>query len=169
MMEALNENARTEPPMVQKDDSTQFLLQILYNQDGRMKKLEQTVSNNDQNVAALIQRMSQKITTRGIEIGQGSGQQPQIEVVTTNVDIPIGYPINSMVGPEERPTNIGLSTPIVETHRVEQTQVEQIITESPRVEPPHFEPPIVESPRFEPPRVERPRMEPPIVDPPLVE
>jgi hypothetical protein len=168
-MEALNENARTEPPMVQKDDTIQLLLQILDNQDGRMKKLEQAMSNTDQNLVALIQGMSQKITTGGIEIGQGSGQQPQIEVITTNVDIPIGYPVNSTVGPKERPTNIGLNTPVVETHRVEQSQVEQIITESPRVEPPHCEPPRVESPQFEPPRVEQPRMEPPKVDPPRVE
>ena len=103
--------------------------------------------------------MSQKNTTRGIEIGQGSGQQPQMEVITTNVDIPIGYPVNSTVGSEERPTNIGLNTPVVETHRVEQLQVEQIITESPRVEPPR-----VKSPRFEPPRVESPRFEPPRVE-----
>ena len=86
-MEALNENTRTEQPMVQKDDTSQLLLQILNNQDGRMKELEQTVSQNiaaleqtvsknDQNIAALIQGMSQKTTTRGIEIGQGSGQQP---------------------------------------------------------------------------------------------
>ena len=83
-MEAFNENARTEPPMVQKDDMTQLLLQILNNQDGRMKKFEQTVSQNiatleqtmSQNMATLIQGMSQKIATRGIEIGQGSGQQP---------------------------------------------------------------------------------------------
>ena len=33
-MEALNENAQTEPPMVQKDDTIQLLLQILNNQDG---------------------------------------------------------------------------------------------------------------------------------------
>ena len=65
-MEALNENARNEPPMVQKDDMTQLLLQILNNQDGKMKKLEQTVSQNmaileqnmSQNIAALIQGMS---------------------------------------------------------------------------------------------------------------
>ena len=105
--------------MVQKDDTSQLLLQILNNQDGRMKELEQTVSQNiaaleqtvsknDQNIAALIQGMSQKTTTRGIEIGQGSGQQPQIEVVTTNVDIPIGYPVNSAVGLEERPTTLVL-------------------------------------------------------------
>ena len=49
-MEALNENARTEPPMVQKDDTTQLLLQIL-------SKLEQTISNTDQNIAALVQGM----------------------------------------------------------------------------------------------------------------
>ena len=114
--------------MVQKDDMTQLLLQILNNQDGRMKKFEQTMSQNmttleqtmSQNMAALIQGMSQKITTRGIEIGQGFGQQPQIEVVTTNVDITIGYPVNSAVGPEERPTNIGLNPPVTEMHRVEQ-------------------------------------------------
>ena len=75
-MEALNENAQTEPPMVQKDDTTQLLLQILNDQNGRMKKLEQVVSNTNENIAALVQGMSQKITTRGIEIGQGSGQQP---------------------------------------------------------------------------------------------
>ena len=81
-MEALKESARTEPPMVQKDDMAQLLLQLLNNQDGKMKKLEQTVSQNmvafeqnmSQNIATLIQGMSQKITTRGIEIGQGSGQ-----------------------------------------------------------------------------------------------
>jgi hypothetical protein len=186
-MEAFNENVQTEPPMVQKDDTTQLLLQILNDQNGRMKKLEQAVSNTEhftQNIAALVQGTSQKNTTRGIEKGQGSGQQPQIEVVTTNVEIPIGYPVNPMVGSEERPTNINLNTPVAETHRVEQPQVEQIITESPRVEPtrveptrvepPHFEPPRVEpprmeSPRFEPPRVEQPRVEPLRVDPPQVE
>jgi hypothetical protein len=60
----------------------QLLLQILNNQDGKMKKLEQTVNQNmaileqnmSQNIAAMIQGMSQKMTTRGIEIGQGSGQ-----------------------------------------------------------------------------------------------
>ena len=66
-----------------------------------MVTLEQAMS---QKMAALIQGMSQRTTTRGIEIGQGFGQQPQIEVATTNVDIPIGYPINSLAGPEERPT-----------------------------------------------------------------
>ena len=77
-----------------------------------MKKLEQAVSNTEhftQNIATLVQGTSQKTTTRGIKIGQRSGQQPQIEVVTTNVDIPIGYPVNSAVGPKERPTNIGLN------------------------------------------------------------
>ena len=100
-MEALNENVQTEPPMVQKEDMAQL-----------MKKIEQTVSQNmvtleqamSQKMATLIQGMSQRTTTRGIEIGQGSGQQPQIEVATTNVDIPIGYPVNSTAGPEERST-----------------------------------------------------------------
>jgi hypothetical protein len=99
--------------MIQKDDMAQLLLQILNNQDGRMKKFEQTVSQNmvtleqtmSQNMAALIQGMSQKTTIRGIKIGQGSGQQPQIEVVTTNVDIPIGYPVNSAVAlKKDQPT-----------------------------------------------------------------
>ena len=79
-----------------------------------MKKFEQTVSQNmaileqtmSQNMAALIQGMSQRITIREIKIGQGSGQQPQVEVATTNVDIPIRYPVNSTAGPEERPTII---------------------------------------------------------------
>ena len=127
-MEALNENARNEPPMVQRDDMTQLFLQILNNQDGKMKKLEQTISQNmeimeqnmSQNIAALIQGMAQKITSRGIEIDQGSGEQPQIEVVTTNMDIPIGYPVNSAVGPEERPTNVGLNPLVIETHKVGQ-------------------------------------------------
>jgi hypothetical protein len=61
-MEALNKNARIEPPMVQKDDTTQLLLQIL-------SKLGQTMSNTDQNIVALVQGMPQKITTKGIEIG----------------------------------------------------------------------------------------------------
>uniref|UniRef100_A0A2N9HHW1 Uncharacterized protein n=1 Tax=Fagus sylvatica TaxID=28930 RepID=A0A2N9HHW1_FAGSY len=147
-MVAFNENVQTEPPMVQKDDTTQLLLQILNDQNERMKKLEQAVSNTKhftQNIAAFVQGMSQKNTTRGIEVGQGSGQQPQIEMVTTNVEIPIGYPVNPV-----------------------------IITKLIKVEPPHFEPPRVEpprmeSPRFEPPRVEQPRVEPPRVDPPRVE
>ena len=46
-MEALNENARTEPPMVQKEDMAQL-----------MKKFEQTVSNimsnTTQNIATMI-------------------------------------------------------------------------------------------------------------------
>ena len=46
-LEAFNENVQSEPPMVQKDDTTQLLLQILNDQNGRMKKLEQVVSNTD--------------------------------------------------------------------------------------------------------------------------
>ena len=107
-MEAFNENVQAEPPMVQKNDTTQLLLQILNDQNGRLKKLEQTVSNTEhftQNIAALVQGMSQGSTIRGIETSQGSGQQPQIEVVATNVEIPIGYPINPVIGSEERPRN----------------------------------------------------------------
>ena len=53
-MEAFNENAQTEPPMVQKDNITQLLLQILNDQNGKMRKLEQAVSNTDQNIVALV-------------------------------------------------------------------------------------------------------------------
>jgi hypothetical protein len=53
----------------------------------------------------LVQGITQGNTTKGIEIGQGSGHvgenQPQIEIVATNVEIPIGYPINPITGPEE--------------------------------------------------------------------
>ena len=76
-MVAFNENVQTEPPMVQKDDTTQLLLQILNDQNERMKKLEQAVSNTEhftQNIAAFVQGISQKNTMRGIEVGQGSGQ-----------------------------------------------------------------------------------------------
>ncbi len=129
-MEAFNENVQTEPAMAQKDDTTQLLLQILNDQNGRMKKLEQVVSNTEhftQNIAALVQGMFQKNTTRGIELGQGSGQQPQIEVVTTHVEIPIGYPINPVISSKERPINTNLNTPVEETPRMEQPRVEQII------------------------------------------
>jgi hypothetical protein len=47
-MEALIENARTEPPMVQKEDMAQLMFQT-------MKKFEQIVS---QNMATLEQAMS---------------------------------------------------------------------------------------------------------------
>ena len=57
-MKTFNENVQTEPLMVQKDDTTQLSLQILNDQNGRMKKLEQAVSNTDQNIAALVQGMS---------------------------------------------------------------------------------------------------------------
>ena len=45
-LEAFNENVQSEPPMVQKDDNTQLLLHILNDQNGRMKKLEQAMSNS---------------------------------------------------------------------------------------------------------------------------
>ena len=56
-MEAFNENVQFEPPMVQKDDTTQLLLQILNDQNSRMRKLEQAVSNTKhftQNIATLV-------------------------------------------------------------------------------------------------------------------
>ena len=55
--EAFNENVQSEPPMVKKDDTTQLLLQILNDQNGRMRKLEQVVSNIEhftQNIATLV-------------------------------------------------------------------------------------------------------------------
>ena len=107
-LEAFNENVQSRPPMVQKDDTTQLLLQILNDQNGRMKKARTTHSNTKQftqNIATLVQGITQGNTTKGIEIGQGSGlvgeNQPQIEIVATNVEIPIGYPINPITGPEE--------------------------------------------------------------------
>ena len=139
--------------MVQKDDTTQLLLQILNDQNGRMRKLEQAVSNTEhftQNIAALVQGMSQGNATRRIETGQGFGQQPPIEVVATNVEIPIGYPINLVIGSEERPSNTKPSIPIIEPHRMEHPRVEQTVTEPPRIEPPGVEPPRFEQPRVEP-------------------
>jgi hypothetical protein len=47
-LEAFNENIQSEPPMVQKDDTTQLLFQILNDQNGRMKKLKQALSNTEQ-------------------------------------------------------------------------------------------------------------------------
>jgi hypothetical protein len=79
-LEAFNENVQSEPPMVQKDDNTQLLLHILNDQNGRMKKLEQAMSNTEQftqNIATLVQGISQRNTTRGIEIGQGSGHDSE--------------------------------------------------------------------------------------------
>ena len=72
--------------------------------------------------------MSKGNVTRGIEIGQGFGQQPQIEVIATNVEIPIRYPINSVIGSEERPNNANPSIPITEPPREKQPRVEKPIT-----------------------------------------
>jgi hypothetical protein len=135
-IEALKENVQTESPMVQKEDMAQLMKKFEQAMSQNMATLEQAMS---QKMAALIQGMSQSTTTRGIEIGQGSSQQPQIEVVTTNIDIPIGYPANSTASPEERST-------VTEIHKVGQPQKEQIITESPRVGPTRMEPPHVEPP-----------------------
>jgi hypothetical protein len=44
-LEAFNENVQSRPPMFQKDDTTQLLLHILNDENGRMKNLEQAVSN----------------------------------------------------------------------------------------------------------------------------
>ena len=57
-LEAFNENVQSGPTMVQTDATTKLLLQILNNQNGRMKKLEQAVSNIEQftqNIATLVQ------------------------------------------------------------------------------------------------------------------
>ena len=47
-LEAFNENVQSGPTMVQTDATTKLLLQILNNQNGRMKKLEQAVNNTGQ-------------------------------------------------------------------------------------------------------------------------
>jgi hypothetical protein len=122
-----------------------------------------------QNITALVQRMSQGNATRGIEIGQGSGQQPQIELVATNVQIPIGYPINPVIGSEERPNNANPSIPIIKPSRMEQPRVEQTVIEPPRIEPLGVEPPRFKQPRVEPLSVEPPRFEQSKVEPPRVE
>ncbi len=57
-LEAFNENVQSGPTMVQTDATTELLLQILNNQNGRMKKLKQAVSNTEQftqNIATLVQ------------------------------------------------------------------------------------------------------------------
>ena len=170
-LEAFNENVQSEPPMVKKDDTTQLLLQILNDQNSIMKKLEQTLSNTEQftkNIATLVQGISQGNITKGIELGQGFGHngenQPQIEIVATNVEIPIGYPVNPGVRPEERPNHTNLNILRTEPPRVEPPQFEQPRTEPPKVERPRFKPP-----RVEPPRVKQPRTEPPRVEPPRFE
>ena len=121
----------------------------------------------------MVQGISQRNTTRGIEIGQGFGHdsenQPQIEIVATNVEIHIGYPINPGIGPEEIPNNTNHNIPMTEPPRVEQPRAKQPITEPPRVEPPRFEQPRTEPPRVEPPQFKQPRMEPPRVEPPRFE
>ena len=80
-------------------------------------------------------------------MGQGSGNigenQPQIEIVATNVEIPVGYLVNPTTGPEEEPCNANMILPT---------------TEPPRVEPHKMEPPRMEPPQFEQPRTELPRV-----------
>jgi hypothetical protein len=53
-MEAFNENVQTEQPMVQKDDTTQLLLQILNDQNGRMKKLEECLEKLQHSLVHLM-------------------------------------------------------------------------------------------------------------------
>ena len=107
-----------------------------------------------QNIATLVKGITQGTTTRGMEVGQGSGNtgenQPQIKIVATNVEIPVGYPVNPTTGLEEEPRNTNMIIPIAEPPRVERPQFEQPRMESPRVEQPRFE-----QPRTEPPRVEQ--------------
>ena len=90
-----------------------------------------------QNIATLVQEITQKTTTRGIEMGQGSGHvgenQPKIEIVATNVEIPVGYPVNP-TRPEEEANNINPNIPIPEPPRVKQPRFKQPRTEPPRVE-----------------------------------
>jgi hypothetical protein len=96
--------------------------------------------------------------------------------VATNVEIPVGYPVNPTTGPEEEPRNTNMIIPTaepprVEPQRIEPPRVEQPLFEQPRTEPPRVEQPQFEQPRMEPPRVEppRPRMDPPHFEQPRVE
>uniref|UniRef100_A0A2N9END3 Retrotransposon gag domain-containing protein n=1 Tax=Fagus sylvatica TaxID=28930 RepID=A0A2N9END3_FAGSY len=137
-MEALKENARTEPPMVQKDDVAQLLLQILNNQDGK----DEEVGTNC----------------------QGSGQQPQIEVDGATKS---GPPFQPSGKTKDRATKSGprVEQPRVEPPRMEQPRFEPPRVDPPQFEHPRVEPPRMEPPRFEPPRMEPPRFEPPRMDP----
>ena len=62
-------------------------------------------------------------------MGQGSSHvgenQPQIEIVATNVEISVGYPVNPVTRPEEEPNNINPNLPMAEPPRVEQPRLEQ--------------------------------------------
>ena len=62
--------------------------------------------------------MTQGTTTRGIEIGQGfvnalENQSP-IEIVTTNIEIPIGYLVNPTVGLEVESHDANMVPPTTE-------------------------------------------------------
>uniref|UniRef100_A0A2N9IV61 Retrotransposon gag domain-containing protein n=1 Tax=Fagus sylvatica TaxID=28930 RepID=A0A2N9IV61_FAGSY len=126
--------------------------------------------------------MSQGNATRGIEIGQESGQQPQIEVVATNVEIPIWYPIIPVIGYEERPNNTNPTTKSGTTSiratksgatksgstsiratksgatKSGTTSIQATKNGAAIVKPPQFEQPRMEPPRFKQPRMESPRM-----------
>jgi predicted component of type VI protein secretion system len=65
-LEAFNENIQSGPTMVQTDTITQLLLQILNDQNGIMKKLEQAVNNTEertQNIGTLVKGITQGTTT----------------------------------------------------------------------------------------------------------
>uniref|UniRef100_A0A2N9FJK4 Uncharacterized protein n=1 Tax=Fagus sylvatica TaxID=28930 RepID=A0A2N9FJK4_FAGSY len=134
-MEAFNENVQTEPPMVQKDDTTQLLLQILNDQNGRMKKLEQ----------ASHQEWSQQ------EWNLPHFEPPKVE--PPRVESPRFKP-SRVEQPRDGATKN--DPPRFKQPRMEPPRMEQPWFEQPRMEPPQFE-----QPRMEPPRFEQPRMEPP--------
>jgi hypothetical protein len=64
-MEAFNKNVQTEPPMVQKDDTTQLLLQILNNQDRWMKKLEECLEKLQHSLVLLMKNYVTQVLKLG--------------------------------------------------------------------------------------------------------
>ena len=65
-LETYNENIQSGTTMVQTDTTTQLLLEILNDQNDRMKKLEQAMTNTElftQNIATLVKGITQGITT----------------------------------------------------------------------------------------------------------
>ena len=79
------------------------------------------------------------------------------------------YPIDPVIGSEERPNHANPNIPIIEPPRMEQPRVKQIVIEPPGVEPPRFKQPRVELLSVEPPRFEQSKVEPPRVEPPRFE
>uniref|UniRef100_A0A2N9FWA1 Retrotransposon gag domain-containing protein n=1 Tax=Fagus sylvatica TaxID=28930 RepID=A0A2N9FWA1_FAGSY len=162
-MEAFNENVQTEPPMVQKDDTTQLLLQILNDQNGRMKKLEQAVRYTVNPVVGSEERPTN--TNLNTPIAETHRvEQPQVEQIITEP--------TRVEPPHFEPPRV--ESPRFEPPRVKQprdgaTKSGSTSSRAAEMEPPRFEPPRIEPPIMDPPRFEQPRMEPPRMGPPRME